>query len=132
MYDYTKNILVQPSRDLPPLDDSDMEDENYKNQVLEEELYNASIINKKAKSINIDSNSLFTGTKKKVALIKKPQNSLNDIINSNNITKTIFTKEIVKQSSRQFNPRLPLPLQTKYTTSSSLQTDIDMFPVLKN
>lgn len=134
IYTYNKSTLVQPSRDLPPTDDLELDDD-YKNQMLEEELYNASIINKKAQEIKSNINDSVFSTKKKVSIIKKPKATISDIINSNiinsNITKTIFPVEVKKSTIRQFNPRLPLPTHNNSTNNTVLVNNIDTFPVLK-
>ena len=126
----SKWVLVQPSRELPPIDEYDEgtnietpEDMAYRLECEEEEEYNRQIIFKK-KGVEINFNTISTNKKKTDT--PKP---IKEKLPEKNKKISLLVKE--KPTVRQFNPRLPPPDKyNQYNGKKSFKLSTNDFPSL--
>lgn len=112
--------LIQPSRDFPP---SDEENEENDNQDYEYDMFELTKL-----TMNKTSDDLFIkpsvekDNKKEVKEVKK-EKTVNSIWNNE-------YKEVKKSTVRKFNPRLPPPNKYNRNNKSNFNLDVKDFPTL--
>ncbi len=112
--------LIQPSRDFPP---SDEENEENDNQDYEYDMFELTklTMNKTSDDLFIKS-SVEKDNKKEVKEVKK-EKTVNSIWNNE-------YKEVKKSTVRKFNPRLPPPNKYNRNNKSNFNLDVKDFPTL--